>query len=71
MKSNEEKWMNRLKRVIDDMPKGYRLFVRHGYCELVSETEKRDVFEANGSHDKCEATESIQTPRVEPHGEGM
>lgn len=57
--------------MIEDMPEGYVLFVRHGCAELVSEEEKDKTFERDGDFDNCPSEYFISTDRVEPHSEGM
>lgn len=67
--SENVKWMRRLGRVLNDMPSGHRLLVRHGYLYLVTEEEHKAAFDRQGDFDDCKAEETLFVERVEPHGE--
>lgn len=69
--TEEDKWIRRLKRVINDMPDGYVLFVRHQCAELVTYADKDLAFARDGDFDNCPSEYFVSLDRVEPHSEGM
>jgi len=71
--SKETNFVNRLKRLIRDMPESLELLVRHGHIAVCQTGARETFFNAHGDADNTPDLITVDTyrSRIYPNGESL